>query len=70
MTFYEVVGQPGVYGQSPAVQAADTLALAKTMRKQLFATGNYTMVFIRQYMKDRHGNCDRYRVLHRLTLRV
>jgi hypothetical protein len=65
MTFYEVVGHDP---NSPAYEAADSLAQAKQMRERLFATGKYVMVFIRQYMRDRHGNCDRYRVLHRFTL--
>lgn len=66
MAFYEVVGRDG---NNPAHHSAENLKDAKNMLNALFATGKYELVFIRQYIRDRFSDVDRYRVLHRFTQR-
>lgn len=61
MAFYEIVCR----GKKPRILAADTLEDAKKMRDQVFSTGKYERVYIRQYMRGKCG-ADRYRILRSL----
>lgn len=66
MAFYEIVGHDR---KMPCYGSAETLADAKKLRDQFFATGKYCLVLIRQYRKNRWGH-ESYRVLHSLSKRT
>ena len=63
---YEVIGHNR---QVPCYARAETLPKAKELRDQMFATGDYYVVLIRQYFINQYGR-DAFRVLHKLSLRT
>ena len=65
MAFYEIIGTSEAI---PAYGSADTLAEAKAIRDEFASSGEYRMVIIRQYRKNKWGH-ETYRILHTLTIR-
>ena len=63
---YEVIGHNR---QVPCYARAETLHEAKQLRDQMFASGDYCLVLVRQYFINQYGR-DAWRVLHKLSVRT